>query len=248
MIEISGNEWALVLVVSALGGFVTGVGGFGFGLVTTPALLWILPAPMAVVINLATSVALRIPLLWVDREYVIPRQAILIAVGGAAGMPIGILALLHFSDREIRLGAGVLIIILSVAQLCGTDRLGQVPSLRGFAALSVGVTSGTLNTSTSLSGPPMVLWLLNQRVRGRPFRGTMSAASLVLNAAGIALLIRTGIAESAWLLVPLFTYPAAGLGAFVGHLILGRISSKWFARAAALVVIQTSVLTVILSL
>lgn len=238
----------LVVVVSVIGGFATGVGGFGFGLVTTPILLWVLPAPLVVVINLATSVALRVPLLWVDRKYFLPRQSFLIAMGGAAGMPLGIVALLHFSDREIRVAAGFLIIILSLAQLSGVDRFGPLPGLRGFSALSVGATSGALNTSISLSGPPMVLWLLNQRVRGRPFRGTISAASLALNTGGVVLLIMSGLAKPFWLLVPLLTYPAAGLGAYLGHVLLGRIPAKAFARIAALAVIGTSALTVIFSI
>lgn len=245
---MSATAWALTVIVSVLGGFATGVGGFGFGLVTTPVLLWVLPAPMVVVINLTTSVALRIPLLWADRTYVIGRQAFFIAVGGAVGMPIGIFVLLHFSDREIRLTAGLLIILLSTAQLLGAERLAPLPPLRGLAAFSVGATAGALNTSISLSGPPMVLWLLNQRIHGRHFRATISAASLVLNAAGVLILIRSGVAEVSWLMIPLVTYPAAGLGALLGHLALGRISATVFVRAAAMTVIGTSLLTVIFSL
>ena len=245
---MSVTAWTLTVIVSVLGGFVTGVGGFGFGLVTTPVLLWVLPAPLVVVINLTTSVALRIPLLWADRAFVNVRQALLIAVGGAVGMPAGVFVLLTFSDREIRLTAGLLIIVLSAAQLTGTDRLAPLPSFRGLTAFSVGATAGVLNTSISLSGPPMVLWLLNQRVHGRHFRATISAASLVLNATGVLILMKSGVAESSWLLVPLLTYPAAGLGTVLGHLALGRISAAFFVRYAALTVIGTSLLTVIFSL
>lgn len=248
MTELSVLEWTAVGLVSLLGGFVTGAGGFGFGLVTTPILLWLFSAPMVVVTNLATSVALRIPLLWVDRTHVSVAHAAPLGLGGLLGMPLGLLILTHFTPNEIRVWAGALIIVMSLAQVAGSERLPPLKPLRGVTALSVGTASGALNTSISLSGPPMVLWLLNQRVSGPPFRGTMSAASLLLNAGGVILLVQAGVAELSWLWILGIAYPAAVAGAFMGHAALSRISARSFSRVAATGVIVVSGVTVAISL
>lgn len=241
-------EWLLVAGVSLLGGFVTGAAGFGFGLVTTPILLWVLSAPMVVITNLATSVALRVPLLWVDRRHISLSQAAPLILGGALGMPLGVLVLTRFSDDEVRISAGVLIIFLSIAQLIGSERLAPLNPRRGLTGLSVGAASGALNTSISLSGPPMVLWLLNQGMRGKSFRGTISAASLILNAVGIVLLIKADLAQTSWLLLPLAAYPAAATGAWLGNSALRHMSPGVFGRVAALGVIVVSFVAVVGSL
>lgn len=248
MTDLSTAQWSVIAVVSVLGGFVTGAGGFGFGLVTTPILLWFLPAPMVVVMNLATSVALRIPLLWVDRLHVSLRHAAPMALGGVVGMPLGLLVLAHFTAGQIRIWAGTVVIAMSIAQLVGSDRLPPLRPLRGVTALSVGTASGALNTSISLSGPPMVLWLLNQRVNGRPFRGTISAASLFLNGGGVILLVHAGFAELSWLSILVVACPAAAAGTYLGHAVLSRISAQAFSRLAAAAVVVVSGLTVLFSL
>lgn len=244
MADISMFQWVVVAAVFLVGGFVTGAGGFGFGLVTTPILLWILTAPMVVVTNLATSVALRVPMLWVDRPFINLRQAAPLIVGGALGMPLGLVVLSRFSNEEVRLSAGVLIIVMSACQLIGSERLPPVNPLGGLTGMSVGVASGALNTSISLSGPPMVLWLLNQRMHGKAFRGTMSSASLLMNATGIWLLIHAHLAKASWLWLPVAAYPAAAVGAWLGNNALRHMSPRIFSRVAASGVILASAVAI----
>lgn len=234
------TAWTVTVLVAGLGGFATGSGGFGFALVTTPVLWWVLPPPLIVLTNLALSVALRLPLLWTDRRYVVGRQAVLIGVGGVIGLPIGIALLTRTDARLLTIGAHAAIIGLSVVYLIGADRLPRVPDRGGLGRMLVGVCSGALNTSVSVSGPPLVLWLLNQKVTGRAFRATVSVIGLGLNLVGVLVLIRSGSAEPSWLILAVAALPAAAVGTLAGHLVLRRLPQRIFVRSAAAFVVVTS--------
>lgn len=247
-LELGPAAWAVTVLAAMAGGFATGSGGFGFALVTTPILLWVLPPPLIVLTNLAVTPALRVPLLWADRRHVLRGQAALIGVGGVLGLPLGLALLTRMDAQVLTFSAHLVIIGLSVTYLVGTERLPQLPDPGGLGRVLVGIGSGALNTSISISGPPLVLWLLNQQLSGRPFRATLSVVSLLLNLAGAVLLIRAGTADLAWLVVAAASLPAAALGAAAGHVVLERLPQAVFVRAAALFVIATSATGLVLAL
>lgn len=233
-------QWAITIAVCLAGGVATGGGGFGFALVTTPVLLWVLPPPLIVLTNLALSVALRVPLIWSDRGYVVGRQAALLGAGGLIGLPLGVVLLTRLDGRILTTAAHAVIILLSATYLVSAERLPRLPDRGGLGRLLVGIGSGALNTSISVSGPPLVLWLLNQQLSGRDFRATMSVLGLGMNLIGVVLLIRAGTAELSWLVVAAAALPAAALGALLGHVALGGLSQALFVRAAAVFVVVTS--------
>lgn len=247
IVHLSAVQWALTLLVISVGGFVTGTGGFGFALVTTPFLLWVLPPPMIVVTNLSLSVAMRVPLVWSERHHVIRREALLLGIGGLIGLPLGVLLLTTLHRQALTIGAEALIIVLSGAYVVGADRLPRLRDRSGLGRVLIGVSSGTLNTSISLSGPPMVLWLLNQQLSGRAFRATVSATGLVLNIVGVTLLIRSGGAQLSWLLIAAVGLPAAALGLWGGTAVLDRMPHRAFVRGVAIFVILSSLTGLVLA-
>lgn len=240
-------DWTLAATMSFLGGLITGAGGFGFALVTTPVMVLVFQPSVVVVTNLAISVGLRVPLLWADRKHVVFRHAIPIVLAGALGMPLGVLVVRTIDTRELTLVAEILIIVLSAAQLVGADRLPRLVDRFGIGRSLVGVTSGVLNTSVSLSGPPMVLWLLNQRIPSRNFRATVSMVGLILNAGGVMLLMSAGDANVSWLIVPLALYPCAVAGTLAGHVVVSRLDYGTFSRAATVFVIGSAVIGLLIA-
>ena len=238
--DLDATQWVITVAVCLVGGMATGGGGFGFALVTTPVLLWVLPPPLIVVTNLSMSVALRVPLILSDRHHVAGRQAALLGAGGLLGLPLGAVLLTRLDGRILTTAGHAVIILLGAIYLMSAERLPRLPDWRGVGCLLVGIGSGALNTSISVSGPPLVLWLLNQQVSGRAFRATMSVVGMGLNLAGVALLIRAGAVEFSWLVVPAVAFPAAAVGTLLGHAVFGRLPHSTFVRATALFVVITS--------
>lgn len=248
MPDLSPAQWVIAIAACLAGGVATGGGGFGFALVTTPVLLWVLPPPLIVLTNLAMSVVLRVPLIWSDRRHVVGRQAVLLGVGGLIGLPLGVVLLSRVDGNALTTVTHALIILLSATYLVSADRMPRLADRAGLARLLVGIGSGALNTSISVSGPPLVLWLLNQRLSGRAFRATMSVLGLGMNLLGVVLLIRSGTAEPAWLALSAAALPAAALGALLGHVVLKRLSQAVFVRASAVLVVVTSAVGLLVSL
>ena len=60
------------------------------------------------------------------------------------------------------------------------------------AAWAVGLTSGALTTSISVSGPPIVLWLEALGLRPAELRASLAASFLALNLAGGAVVVAVG--------------------------------------------------------
>ena len=91
---------------------------------------------------------------------------------------------------------------------------------RAWHAPVAGVASGALSTSTSLSGPPLVFYLLARGAAPAPMRDTLAAIFVVQALLGLPALLVSGTFEiptGVWALL------ATGLA---GHLI-GRRAFAW---------------------
>ena len=103
---------------------------------------------------------------------------------------------------------------------------------RGRALLPAclaGVVSGTLTTSISVSGPPIVLWLEAQGARPQELRTSLAASFLALNVTGAAILLAAGgagKAADAGTLLPLLGLVATGH--LAGALAFRRLDARWF--------------------
>ena len=148
---------ALIVVGAFVGGLVSGLTGFGTGLVTLPIWLQAVPpllaAPLVVVCSLAAQIQ-TLPAIWHAMD--VRRLAPFIA-GGALGVPFGAWLLPHVSPGAFRSGLGVILVVL-----CGFLLLGRRPYRvrRGgrWADGLVGLGGGLLGGVAGLSGPLPTLW------------------------------------------------------------------------------------------
>lgn len=189
--------------------------GFGFALILSPAMLALLEPEEAVSALLILGFALNLLLLFGrDGEPAAVRwravaPMLLAAVPGLAG---GILILAVVSKPALQVAVGTAVVGAAILQARGaprTPRDGREPTLR--SACAVGLASGALTTSTTVSGPPIVLWLQSQGVEPRELRASLAASFLGLSVAGGALLALGGaLAVVPGVVLPLLVVTAAG--------------------------------------
>jgi hypothetical protein len=140
-------------------------------------------------------------------------------------LPLGAWLLKSLDPNEIKLGVGCAVVLMAALMLAGFRR-GLRQQLGGL--LCVGFLGGVLHTSTSVSGPPVVLFLANQGVDKDEFRANLIAYFAVLNAvsigvfAGFSLLTPTVWLNAAAALPPLI------LGSLAGIWLARRIDQRWF--------------------
>jgi hypothetical protein len=93
-----------------------------------------------------------------------------------------------------------------------------------------GVISGVLNTSTSMSGPPVVLYLQGREVSPDRFRATLTAYFLASSVVAVGLLAMAGKFTRDVGLEAAVGVPAVGVGIAAGLLVYRRVDAVLFRR------------------
>jgi hypothetical protein len=214
--------------------------GFGFALVLSPALLAVLDPYQAVTALLVLGLALNLLVLFGDGRPGAVRWRALAPLLAAAGpgLAAGVVLLVALPKPALQVAVGVVVLAAVAIQARGRPPAASEPSLR--STLAAGLASGALTTSTSLSGPPLVLWLEARGVRPTEVRASLAASFLALNLAGGAVLLAAGggpTMAGAGVLLPLLTLTAAGYA--VGAAVFRRLDAASF-RAIVLVLVAAA--------
>jgi uncharacterized membrane protein YfcA len=220
----------MVLAAAAAfaGASVQSATGFGFALILGPALFAVLDAEQAVSSLLLLGVVLNVLVLADGRRARVPWRALVPALAAAVpGLAAGVWVLTALPKPALQAMLGVAVIAAAIVQLRGQPATRREPSLG--EACAVGLATGALTTSTSVSGPPLVLWLESQGLRPPEFRTTLSVCFLALNlAGGVALIVAGGTDALAGggVLLPLLALVV--VGHLVGAQMFRRIDPEHF--------------------
>lgn len=194
----------------------------------------------AVLVLLVLGVAINVLVLFGEgrpRRVLGPEVASMLsaAVPGAA---LGLVVLAALEKGTLQVLVGVLVMGAAAVRLVADRRLLAGPAAPAWTAYPAGLASGVLTTSTSLSGPPLVLWLLGRRARPGEVRDSLAASFLALNVVGIAgLLVAGGIGpgpDPAFLLALL---ALTVLGQVLGRRAFERLDPRVFRSAALALVV-----------
>lgn len=230
----------LVAAATLVGASVQSATGFGFALILSPAILALLDPYEAVTALLVLGFALNLLLLFGEggrREAIRWRAIGPMLVAALPGLALGLLVLAVVSKPALQVAVGAAVLGGAVVQAV---RMAAPASRREStlgSACAVGLASGALTTSTTVSGPPLVLWLQWQGLAPNELRASLAAAFLGLSIAGTALLAAAGdLSLDPAVVLPLLLVTCAGhvLGARAfRRLDGGRFRSAVLALVAA---------------
>ena len=236
-------------VVVLLAGFVRAITGFGLALIATPLLLFVFDPKSVVVISVIINILIGGLLLYHTKQHIDVQRALLMCAGSILGIPIGAYLLSSLDASIIKLSIAVLIVPFSIVLLLGHSHQFKQDSLG--CGLS-GFFSGLVGSSTSFSGPPVVLFLVNQGLVKERFVGTLTAYFLFMGIATVTAFSFLGMVTVDLLTKAAILLPTAIIGFFVGIKVLPKINAVLFRRIvmsiisiAALVIIVTFLLEVI---
>ena len=217
----------VVLGGASAGGFVSGLAGFGNGLMALGIWLHILaPATAAtlVVICSVVSQAQTIPAIWhaIDRARVWPMLA-----AGLLGVPLGTRLLTRLDPAAFRLGMGALLLAYSGFMLLGRFRTRILWGGRA-ADGAVGFAGGVLGGLAGLSGPLPTMWATLRGWGKDERRGVFQAFNLAVLAAVAVAHAASGLltAELGWL--ALLALPGTLAGTWLGARAYRRLSDQRF--------------------
>ena len=227
------NLW---LAITAFGAAVTnGAVGYGFSSIVTPiAILWYsnkVLNPALVIVEVAVNLAL----LFRERSYIRATwsRARPVVLTLFPGVVLGTAGLTYLAVNDVKLIVYLALLPLVALQLMGVSRPFRNERRGGMA---VGPGIGFLYSLTTISGPPLALFLRNQGLSKSEFRCTIAQ----IRVAESTLTLGTYAAFSSLLNAKLVTLPAIGLlpylfvpvivGVPLGTLLLRSVSPEFFRR------------------
>ncbi len=219
--------WELAYLACAvgMGSFIRGVTGFGSSMIYVVGLTFFMPAaeavPMILLLELVTTVWL-LPPVWRDVHV---RSTVLLLIGCAVAIPLGLMLLAHLPRAPMQ--AVIALVVLTICLMLRAGfRLRRQPGSAG--TIGVGVMSGVLTGATSAGGPPAVIYYFSG-----PQAVAVGRASLIAYL-GAADLIATGMASFEGLIDEetfvrtALAVPPMLLGSWIGVKIFRRIDALRF--------------------
>ena len=231
--DIASSIWLALLAFGAA--LVNGAVGYGFSSIVTPvAILWYsnkLLNPALVVVEVAVNVAL----LARERRFIRKTWSRARPVVSTLfpGVVLGTFGLAYLAVNDVKVIVYATLLPLVLLQLVGFYRPFKNEALGGRA---VGPGIGFLYALTTISGPPLALFLRNQGMSKDEFR----CAIAQIRVAESSLTLSTYFAFSVFFGANLLTLPSVGLlpslvipvlvGIPLGTLLLRRVSPEFFRR------------------
>jgi uncharacterized membrane protein YfcA len=236
--------FALFCLVIALGSLVQGVLGSGSALVAVPLALLFLPKEAVVSSMLVIGLALNGFLSVRIKEPISYRQVFFLFVASLFGMPLGVWILRAIPLPAMQVFVGCLVVLFTFLLQWGKLRLPQRAVLTGMA----GFFSGLLDTSTSMSGPPVLILLAGQGLPKNQFRRTLVSFFLVSDLVAVLMLVASGVVTLQRISYGLVAIPFAFLGGYMGDRLSTRLPERPFRALVLAVLFLVGVYSVMLGL
>lgn len=223
--------------------FFATVAGFGFGLIATPLLALVMPIKAAIICTLIVTVMLRAITMYNVRSSFSWRVVLTTFLGSVIGTVPGsyVLRIISLAQLEI---------FLSTVLLLATFFMGRQYRLeiknKTLGRLTAGLLSGFFGASTSVSGPPLVLYFLNEESDKVVMRANMV---WIFGLAGTAIVISAYLAGNIgfvtdWnVFIPMI--PAMFVGIYLGEKFFRRLNQHLFRRLALIAVCAGAVMMLI---
>lgn len=231
-----------VLLTVLLAALVQSSVGFGYALITVPVLLLILDAKTVVLVALMTSAVLNILIVTTTWRKISGRIVLPLIAASSLGTIPGAYLLKVVDAGVLKLWVGAVVFVTALIMLTGKKlqfRNGRL------AQLMAGFGSGILGSSTGMSGPPVVLCLVDQGHRKDVFRASLAAFFLLNNLISLAMHARTGSLTWEIARLGLSLVPAQVIGFAVGLQLLPRLKEGIFRRVVVGIVMVSGFISVV---
>ncbi len=234
-------EILAVIALAGVAALIQSMTGFGFALLIVPPLVLLLgPREAVVLANVLGTAIAAVMLLGLHREVQWKTASVLIGAS-VLGLPVGLLALTQLDPDVLQVLIAATVIVFTVLLIRGYS-LGSRITLQG--SLAAGIFAGVLRTSTSMAGPPVVLYLQGTHMPSGVFRSTITAFFFLSGLAGVAVFTIEGTLDARLGLTGLAATPAVLAGLLIGARLYERVGEARFRGVVFAVLIASALLAI----
>lgn len=219
----------LIFIGALLGGYVSGLTGFGTGLTALPIFLFVVQpvvaGPIVIICALVAQIQ-TLPSVW---RFIPWKKALPFLISAFLGVPIGTLALSQVSSDNFRLGIGVVLVIYSSFMLL-RGKFGDKIVVNGnrISDALVGLGGGFLGGVAGLSGVLPTLWISLRNWGKDTKRGFFQGFNLVVLFVSLVFMQQSGYVTSDVAKLLIAALPGTLLGAVLGRYTYSRLSDARF--------------------
>lgn len=230
------------IMVIFMAAMTQGATSFGFSLIAVPLLGLMFPLQVAVPVLMIYSLILNSVILYNIREHVRLKKIIVLVIFGMVGTPFGVYLLKVLEENTLKLLVGIIIVLVAGVNFSGYHF--KVKNEQA-AFIPVGFASGLLNGSVSLGGPPIVLFLNNQKVKKQIFRGNLTLYFWIINLFSIPTYFFSGLITREVLSYSVYLFPGLIFGTLIGISIGNRVEEQLFKRISMSLIMGMGVLSIL---
>lgn len=205
---------AIALTIALSAGLLRGATGFGSALILAPVLARLYSPAEAVAISLMLGAAGSLQMLPRHLGHIDVPSVRFIGCAGLLHLIPGVL-LLHWVSADVMRQMIAASSLIVAATLLAMPRYSG-PAGPG-ASIVAGALGGLIMGSTSMGGPPVVLYLVSREGSARQVIGNIVAVVGSLEVGAIVLLTLTGLMDSTALTRFALLWPAFAAGTWIGQ-------------------------------
>ncbi len=238
------EPWLLLVAGAAVAGFVQGVSGFAFGMVSLSIWAWGIEPRMAVLLAVAGGLSGQVLSAFTVRRG--PSMAVLwpYLAGGLAGIPLGVLVLPLVDALSFRLGLGVILLLFCPLMLVA-DRLPAITAGGRLADAAIGLTGGVMGGLGGFTGVAPSLWTTLRRYDKDVQRAVVQNFNLAALSVTMLSHIASGNATRALLPALALVLPALIIPSLLGARLYRGLSPLAFRRVVLLLLSATGLMMVL---
>jgi uncharacterized membrane protein YfcA len=166
------------------------------------------------------------------------------AAAALPGLAAGALLVDVMSKSTLQIAVGAA--VLAAAALASGERRAAERPLSRATSVPIGLTAGTLTTSTGVNGPPLVLWLRPRGAHPAEVRDSLAASFAFLNVAGaIAIGMAGGVSDALDARALMLLVPATVVGHAIGRRALDELGDARRSQVTLALVIAAGLASVI---
>ena len=220
----------VVLAVTSLGAAtVNGALGYGYSSISVPIALLVIAGRVLNPALVVVEVAINLYALWWNRAAAsrVLARVLPLATGLVPGVIAGALLLGEVAPSSVKLAVYAALLPLILIQASG--KRFHLRNER-TAALPIGAGVGLLYGLTTISGPPLALFLNNQGLAKEDFKVALAVIRTIESVCALAAYAWLGLLTKQSAGVLPWIVPGVVIGFPVGHMLIGRIGVETFRR------------------
>lgn len=231
---LTGQDLIIALVIITAGATVMGSVGFGLGLVVTPVLLLLLEPQTVVVLVNGEITVLTMLLLARTWRYLPLKPSLMMAAGGVAAAPVGVLILGSAAPEPLRITVAV--VVLGLAGLI----IFNIPlpwARHPWSGAVAGFFASLSITALSIGGPLAAFYTIAQGWEPRAVRASLALYFLTFEVMAFVLYTWIGLVHRGTFINIGILLPGVLVGFGLGSVLAGRLDNRAFRWVAVAVII-----------